>query len=312
MLVDADETVNSMGYERRPMTAVPGDAEAIDVPCPHCGERPVQQAAKAVRVSGFLIAYSIKRKTVIGCAECTRNELWKAALGTMLTGWWSITSAIINPFVVLWNLLRAPYNRGPTSGLVETIEEEGIEVGFVEDSEDFDPMRSVSTDVLLDDFDAGGASGGSAAAGRSDVEDQVLMEGVVQLAGAVMLADGQPSSDQAELLRGVLRELFPDLDRGELESLIKEHLRAGPDVTAVTGELGGVLTEDGEDLLLEVAMDVALADGPASDAEVATIAEIADGLGMDMDEDAVGLLLEVRGGGDLDDAVDEHLGEADD
>jgi uncharacterized tellurite resistance protein B-like protein len=294
------------------MATVPGDAEAIDLPCPHCGERPIEQAAKAVRVTGFLLAYSLKRKTVIGCAACTRGELLKAAAGTMLTGWWSITSAIMNPFVILWNLLRAPYNRGPTSGLVETIEAEGIEVSFLEDREAFEPTTGVSTDVLLDDFDAAASGGGGGGAARSDLEDQVLLEGVIQLAGAVMLADGQPSTEQAQQLRDVLQEVFPDRDSDELESLIKEHLQAGPDVAAVTDELSGVLTEDGEDLVLEVAMDVALADGPASDAEIATLTEITDGLGMGMDEEAVELLLDVRGGTDLDDAVDEHLGEVDD
>jgi uncharacterized tellurite resistance protein B-like protein len=292
------------------MADVPSDAEAIDLPCPYCGERPIEQAAKAVRVTGFLLAYSIKRKTVIGCGQCTRGELLKAAAGTMLTGWWSLTSAIMNPFVILWNLVRAPYNRGPTSGLVETIEEEGIEVSFLEDGEAFEPAAGVSTDVLLDDFGAAASGGGGA--DRSDLEDQVLLESVIQLAGAVTLADGQPSKEQAQQLRNVLQEVFPDRDREELESLIKEHLQAGPDVAAVTDELSGVLTEDGEDLMLEVAMDVALADGPASDAEIATITEITDGLGMEMDEEAVELLLDVRGGKDLDDAVDEHLGEADD
>jgi uncharacterized tellurite resistance protein B-like protein len=185
-------------------------------------------------------------------------------------------------------------------------------VSFLEDREAFEPTTGVSTDVLLDDFDAAASGGGGGGAARSDLEDQVLLEGVIQLAGAVMLADGQPSTEQAQQLRDVLQEVFPDRDSDELESLIKEHLQAGPDVAAVTDELSGVLTEDGEDLVLEVAMDVALADGPASDAEIATLTEITDGLGMGMDEEAVELLLDVRGGTDLDDAVDEHLGEVDD
>lgn len=293
------------------MTDVPGDAEAIDVPCPFCGERPIQQAATAARVSGFLIAYSIKRKTVIGCGTCTRNELLKAAAGTMLTGWWSITSAILNPFVLLYDVVRAPYNRGPTSGLVEAVEEEGIEVAFLESRNDFDPARAPTTDVLLDDLEAGGSSRGGDTGGPSDAEEQVLLEGLVQLGGAVMLADGRPSTAQAESLRDVLQEVFPDRNGEELESLIQEHVEAGPDVATVTGELAGVLTEDGEDLVLQVAMDVALAGGEVRDAEVATIAEISDGLGSGMDEDTIELLLEVRGGRDLDDAIGDHLGEAD-
>lgn len=298
------------------MTDVPSGAEAIDVPCPFCGERPIEQAAKAVRVSGFLLAYSIKRKTVIGCATCTRNELLKAAAGTTVTGWWSITSAILNPFVILYDVVRAPYNRGPTSGLVETIEEEGIEVTFLENRDDFDPTSGVSTDVLLDEFEAGGSSGsgssgGGSTDGRSDVENQVLLEGIIQLAGAVMLAGGQPSRAQAELLRDVLREMFPERDREELETLIQQHLKAGPDVTAVTDELAGFLTEDGEDLVLEITMDVALADGEVRDADVATVTEICDGLGMGMDESSVGMLMEVRAGKDLEDAIDDLVDEAD-
>lgn len=291
------------------MTNVPSDAEAIDVPCPFCGERPIQQAARAARVTGFLIAYSIKRKTVIGCATCTRNELFKAATGTMLTGWWSITSAILNPFVILYNVVRALYNRGPTGGLVDEIEQEGIQVGFLDDLNDFDPGGTVSTDVLLNEFDAGRSSGGGGTDGRSDVEDQVLLEGIIQLAGAVMLANGQPSKAQAEALRDDLREVFPDRDQEEVESLIREHLEAGADVPTVTGELAGFLTEDGEDLVLEIAMDVALADGEIRDADVATIAEICDGLGMGMDQGSVEMLLEVRAGKDLEDAIDDLLDE---
>lgn len=292
------------------MSDVPSEAAAVDVPCPFCGERPVEQAAKAARVSGFLIAYSIKRKTVIGCATCTRKELLKAAAGTMLTGWWSITSAILNPFVLLYDLLRAPYNRGPTDGLVEAIEAEGIEVTFLEHRDEFDPAGKVSPEVLLDEFETA-ESGGATTGGAADVEEQVLLEGLIQLAGAVMLADGRPSTAQAERLRDDLRELFPDRDPAELERLIQAHIESDPDVTTVTGELAGSLTEDGEDLVLDVAIDVALADGEIRDADVGTIAEICDGLGMDMDEDTVEMLVAVRAGEDIDAALDGLLDEAD-
>lgn len=252
------------------MPTVPPDAAAVDVPCPHCGERPIQQAAKNYRLTGLLLAYQIKSDVQVGCAPCTRRKSWKSAAITALTGWWSVTCAIMNPFAIAWNLGRGLYNRGPTSGLVEVLEEAGVEVAFLEDPDEFDV----------------GAHGA----------DEALVRGLATLGCAVMLADDDADREEAELIREEIDGLAPDFDREELEAVIAETARADPTVEEVGSALGQLLTDEGREAALGLAVRVAAADGAIEEDEVAIIDEVADELGLDVGPEAIEAMAELQVG----------------
>lgn len=250
------------------MTSVPDDAVALDVPCPHCGERPIQQGAKNVRLAGFLLAYQIKRDTQIGCASCTRKKSWKSALITGLTGWWSIACLILNPFAILWNVGRGFVNRGPTRGLVETLEETGTTVEFLDDPDEFDP--------------------------EAHLADEALLRGLAKLGCAVMLADGDADEDEAAVIREELAPLSPDAEEADVEELIEETARSDPTVEEVSEALDHLLTEDGRDVAVGLAARVAAADGEIDDEEVELIDAVADELGMEMDAEAIEAIVEMN------------------
>lgn len=250
------------------MTDVPSDAAAIDAPCPHCGERPIQQGAKAFGVAGFLIAYRLTRRTHIGCARCTRRKCWGSAAKTAVTGWWSITCIIINPFLILWNVSRGLLNRGPSSGLVEALEKSGVQVSFLSDPADFEP--------------------------GSHVDDALLVQGLVKLGCAVMVADEDADEAEAALIREELGELARDRSADELEAMIEETAAERPQAEDVADALGDLLTLEGRDMALGFATRVAAADGRIDDREVDIIEDIAAALDLEVEREEIRALTEMN------------------
>ena len=74
--------------------------------CPFCRARPIESTAKSVWVRGYLLAYHIASRTLIGCVPCVRTELYKEAGRSALLGWFSVTAATTNPLFIVYNLVR--------------------------------------------------------------------------------------------------------------------------------------------------------------------------------------------------------------
>ena len=95
--------------------------------CPFCQLRPVESTAKTSSVRGFLIAYQISTRTLIGCAPCVRNELFKEAGLSALLGWFSITAFVINPFLIVYNMGRGIAVRPNPEAVMKRLKEVGYE-----------------------------------------------------------------------------------------------------------------------------------------------------------------------------------------
>lgn len=235
--------------------SIPDGVVAVDVPCPHCGERPVEESAAAYRATGLLLAYRIHTERVVGCHACVRRECWSAAKVTAVTGWWSVSCLLVNPFLIAQNVVRGLYDRGPSRSLLGTLEDAGIEYEFLEDRSEFDPD------------DHGAAS--------------MVAEGLVRLGAAVMMADGDADREEARRIRDAVLELTDAYAASEVQSMIEDAARERPDVDAVVEGLAGTLTLEGRQAALDLAVDVATADGTVTDEEEDTVAEIAEGLEVD-------------------------------
>lgn len=131
---------------------VPDGAVAVDMPCPHCVERPIEETATARKATGFLVAYRIRTEQYVGCHSCVRRKMWAAAGKTAITGWFSIACILMNPVFILWNLGRGLINRGPTLPLAGVLEETGIEFEYLHDGNAFDSGASQDDVVDPDDF----------------------------------------------------------------------------------------------------------------------------------------------------------------
>lgn len=77
------------------------------VRCPLCYLRGVETMATARYVRGFLIVVQFASYPVTGCVPCVRGELLKQAFLSLLVGWFSLRALILNPFFILYNVIRA-------------------------------------------------------------------------------------------------------------------------------------------------------------------------------------------------------------
>lgn len=80
--------------------------ESGSYPCPYCNDNQLETVASAPYVRGMLVAYQIGSKSFIGCVPCVRKKVLGEAGLSLLIGWFSITAVIINPFLIIYNLIR--------------------------------------------------------------------------------------------------------------------------------------------------------------------------------------------------------------
>jgi tellurite resistance protein len=234
---------------------VPADAAAIDVPCPDCGDRPIEETATGVGLVGMLLAYKWSKRTVVGCHQCNRRRLWGLAGKNLVLGWWSILSLFANPFTVLWNVGRGAVNRGPTTELARTLAQAGVDFQYISDPTEFDAS--------------------------THAENELLQRGLLRLGVAVMLVDGHADPSEAAAIRDTAAQLFPDADRDDLEARIQAYAGETTNATKVANGLADTLTGDGRRLALRFAAAVAVADGDVDDDEAALLSTLADALDLD-------------------------------
>ena len=81
-------------------------SETAGYPCPYCNQNQLETVATAPYVRGLLVAYQIGSKSFIGCVPCVRKKVFGEAGLSLLIGWFSITAVIINPFLIIYNVIR--------------------------------------------------------------------------------------------------------------------------------------------------------------------------------------------------------------
>lgn len=253
----ACDSVSTDEYERAVEADVPEDAVAVDVPCPHCGERPIEEATRAYRLTGVVLVYRWRSVRVVGCHACVASRLRRSALSTAVTGWWSITTVLVNPFVVAWNVGRSFYNRGPTDALATALTESGLPRDWLTDRAAFDPD----------------AHGG----------DELLVDALIQVGCRVMLADGTASRAEAETIRDTIVAAFPEYSESEIESRIETAAQTDEPLAVVVRGLSSLLPLEGREAVLTLAAQVAAADGDLDDDERRQFQTLADELDVDLD-----------------------------
>lgn len=137
------------------------------------------------------------------------------------------------------------------------------------------PECGASRDPGLEQCPACGAATDADASGPADHDDESLdLEGLARLGAAVMLADGQPSRAEAEWLTDVLSDRFEDRASSEIQETIKRAGKSEPALDAVLADLAGSLGPAGRRAALEVAVEVAQADGKVTEEEAAAVTAV--------------------------------------
>lgn len=94
--------------------------------CPRCGKAPVDTVANAPYIRGFVLAYNYGMKQFVGCRACVRKQLAGEVGTSLLTGWFSLTSIVVNPVCILWNGLRVPFLKPDPETVEKMLQEIGV------------------------------------------------------------------------------------------------------------------------------------------------------------------------------------------
>lgn len=203
----------------------PGDhampAETAAYPCPHCHRADLEAVASVPYVRGFLVAYQIGSKRFVGCVGCVRGQVFKEVGLSALIGWFSITALVINPFLLIYGLIR-----GATVGAdPEAVRKMLREAGMPEQPTHVDPLQVAYA-----------------------------------LAAAMIAADGQVDDEELAVAEQIGRKLFPEFDGEVLADTVARH-RELPSVGELAGLMGEMMTEKGKVLLYRYLEAIAHADG---------------------------------------------------
>lgn len=92
-------------------------AERIDTVfhgrCPQCGDAGPCDLYSATTVTGMLVMFQVRSRSVICCAACGRRNRFKAALHCLLAGWWGPRAACFNLFMLPANVIAGLFARQP-------------------------------------------------------------------------------------------------------------------------------------------------------------------------------------------------------
>ncbi|MCJ8329235.1 MAG: TerB family tellurite resistance protein [Lentisphaeria bacterium] len=155
--------------------------KAITYTCPYCERTKIETAASAPYVRGFVLAFQIGAKNFIGCTSCVRGKVLGEAGLSLLCGWFSITAFFINPVLILYNVLQAPFISKNYAKARKKLSDAGIE----------DDESSVDVTRL----------------GYS-------------LATSMMAADGHIDEEEIIVALELGNKIFPDFNENELRQIV--------------------------------------------------------------------------------------------
>ena len=214
----------------------------ISYSCPYCEGRNIETAATAPYVRGFVLAFQIGSKSFIGCTACVRIKVLREAGLSVLVGWFSIIALIINPFLIVYNLLQAPFIRTNYAKARKKLNDAGV------------PDDQTSVDVTRLGY---------------------------SLATSMMVADGRIDEEEVAVALAVGMKIFPDFSEEELRGVIK-NARNLPSPQDIATLLREVLTDDGKKAVCSYLWMIAKADGNVDDSEEKLLAEVTANIGLDL------------------------------
>ena len=209
-------------------------------PCPYCNQCELETVATAPYVRGLLVAYQIGSKSFIGCVSCVRKKVLGEAGLSLLIGWFSITAVIINPFLILYNLVR------------------GFTVG---------ENKSAVKDKLVE-------------LGLPESPKIVDVQSVCQaLAACMILADGVVEEAELEAAERAGDQVFGEFDEAALRMLVVNGKDLPPPEDLARMLRHAISNEQKGDIMVYLS-EIAMADGNVSAEEREMLEKVNIGLGI--------------------------------
>lgn len=243
-------------------SGVPSSAAAIDIACPLCGKRPIEEMAKGYRVNAFVLFYTMKTYELVGCHACIRRKLWGMSAINLVLGWWGIRAAVINFALTLKNVVRGAFNRGPNTNLQSALEDIGVTYDYLDDPSAYDPS--------------------------THSPDELYVRSFVRLGTAIMFADGVAHPEEKQAFHDAIQLVVPDFPSSKLDDLIDRASQTEADVERVAKGIGEVLGQEGKELVIAFVSMIADA-GVTGDEDIELVATIARA--MELSEDDIEAIL---------------------
>lgn len=220
-----------------------GDANGpVKCVCPYCHRREVETAASAPYVKGSGLGCHIKTKSFIGCTSCVRKKILSELERAVLMGWVGPAAMVMNPLLILYNLIRLPFIRANHAKARVRLNE----LGITEDQSRVNLTRL-------------GCS----------------------MAISMIAADGEIDEDEIALAQAYSKELFPDF-RGDEFSDTLERSRNLPSPTDIAALLSEVLSAEGKKAVCSYLWMISMADGNINTSEQKLLNNIAGNMGFDL------------------------------
>lgn len=217
------------------------DNRPVSYSCPYCDTRNLETVAAVPFIRGYVLAYQIGSNTFIGCVPCVRKKVLGEAGRSLFLGWFSISAFIVNPFLILYNLLRAPFIGQNYPKVRQKLRELGI------------PEEQSAVN---------------------------LTSMCYCLAASMIAADGKIEASEIAVANEIGAKLFADFNPADFETVAADvkGLPAPQDIASLLTE---ILTEEGKKALFLYLLAIAQADGQVAESEKKLLEEIASHMAFD-------------------------------
>jgi len=183
----------------------------------------------------MLLAYQIGHKSFIGCVACVRKKVLAEAGLSALIGWFSITALLINPFLIVYNLLQGVFLREKRNKVSQKLQELGI------------PENLETIDLTSIGY---------------------------TLAVSMIKADGKVEEAEIEMAEKIGERIFEDFDEAKFRLLVQENKRL-PATKDLAILLKDALNQEGRTIVFEYLAAIAQADGHIDTSEQHMLIELA-------------------------------------
>lgn len=210
-------------------------------PCPYCNQNELETVATAPYVRGMLIAYQVGSRSFIGCVPCVRKKVFGEAGLSLLIGWFSITAVIINPILILYNLVRGCFVGENKAEVAKKL----AELGLPESPRVVDPQAVCQA-----------------------------------LAASMILADGIVEEAELVAAEQAGDQVFGEFDEAALRMLVLNGKDLPPPADLALMLRDTIDDQQKQDIMVYLS-EIAIADGHVAPEERAMLEQVKIGLGLD-------------------------------
>lgn len=212
------------------------------ISCPVCGVERIEVAHKLWFMHGFILVARYGTRTIVGCAQCVRQKSVRELAVNAVGGWWCFPWGIATPAVIVQNLILVLL--GSRANEVEAV------------------LRAAGIDPSEVKLDQSGLTR----------EQRRLLRAAGHVLVTVVWADGKIAPKEHAQALTILQQFAG----GRITPERAAHFFH--DGQTWTGDLSA-LDFDLRETLLQMALDIALADGELALPEIAILHDLAKRLG---------------------------------